>query len=227
MGHWRTINGEHVYIKSRGENRSSQVFKNPKIPKNAKLITHELRVKTTPYVRVTVDNSKVHNPTEVELKDLASPVSGAPLEPASEYGSTTVWDPYTGRFVAVTTPESVENAKQGKGAETVKPRFTKQEEDALKIQKSYVKQASETVTKDPSYSGLKKATRILEDATRVQYTGGSHEVSPNATKKQIDEAYIMTSNWERSAMESSGAEKEHYVKRGVDRIKQLEKGIED
>jgi hypothetical protein len=65
MGHWKTINGKKVYIKSRGENRSSQVFHEDCKTKNFKSKEayrkneayqhiHNINPKHPPYSKITI-----------------------------------------------------------------------------------------------------------------------------------------------------------------------------
>ncbi len=106
---------------------------------------------------VTV-NPKRHNPYEVELKDLASPYSGAPLEPASEYGSSILYDAYSGRYTMVTTP---------KGG-TVTPKFTQADLQAKKQAISYIHQAADEIRDDKSPEAVTRAISKFEMASRQE-----------------------------------------------------------
>jgi hypothetical protein len=112
---------------------------------------------------------KTHNPAEIELKSLRSPYTNAPLEPAPEYGSTIMYDPYDQSYVMVSVPEARESAKSGRDSTAwkTKPRFTRVEERSLKIAKKYLDLAAEEVEKKRDMKSLEKAIRNLDDADRA------------------------------------------------------------
>lgn len=159
---------------------------------------------------------------DIQMKSLRSPYTGAPLEPAPEYGSSIMYDPYSGEFVMVSVPEARIAAGMSGGKEPyiVKPRFTVVDEESLRFAKSYLTQASEEVERDPTHSGLKRAYRILDDAQRVEpwhkYPEAGLQKHPIYT--ELKQASTFVGNMVDSAAESGGKEKDTFVQKGIARI---------
>lgn len=166
---------------------------------------------------------------EIQMKSLRSPYTGAPLEPAPEYGSSIMYDPYSGEFVMVSVPEARIAAGRGGGKEpyVVKPRFTVVDEESLRIAKNYLTQASAEVERDPTNSGLKRAYRILDDAQRVEpwhkYPEAGLQKHPIYTELKQASTYV--GNMVDSAAESGGGEKAGFVQKGIDRILTAKKAL--
>lgn len=152
--------------------------------------------------------AKPHNP--IELKDLRDPHSDAPLEPASEYGSSIMYSPYTGSYVMVKTPNG--NA--------VKPRFTAVDEGSLKIAKSYLKQASNILQADSSLEGLKQASRLIDDSQRVEpwqdYHGAGLEKNP--VYVELKQLWNYVASHLQSAIETPGKDRQKFIEQARNRV---------
>ena len=201
MGKWRTVNGEHVYIKDRGENRSSNTFKNTKLPKNSKII----------------NSNKKSTVNDTKIKDLADPTTGSPLEPPTEYGSTVLYSPHSGRFSQITNPE-VSN--------TIKPRYTQLQENSKKISRAYIKQSAKIVRNSTDDMKIRDAGKLLDSAQR-QIENAEHKYPEADLRKDsfnvhLNESMIMINNDIQSMKESQGIEKEHWAKSARRRILALD-----
>lgn len=158
---------------------------------------------------------KEHNPTEVQLTPLLSPYTGAPLEPAPQYGSSVLYDPYSQSFVAITTPE--------KHGAIVEPRFTSQEKTGRAMVLGYVKQAGEEIAgpRTCDFPSLMRAYNLLQQATRVrvaeQYPTSGMKRDP--LYSELREETGLVGNLVDSIRETKDpAEREKYLKRGCERV---------
>lgn len=139
---------------------------------------------------------------DMQLKGLRDPESGAPLEPAPEYGSSIMYNPYTGAYVMVTVPEG----------KAVKPRFTKTEETSLKIAKTALCRAAGIVKTDKSYVGLEKAFRVLEP------TQAKPQMYPHITEDPAFREVRDATQYVLNMLRSSGGETNEFIERGRERI---------
>jgi len=104
--------------------------------------------------------------TGIQMEPLLSPWTGAPLEPAPEYGSSIMYDPYSQSFVMVSVPEArIEAARSGGKAEyLVKPRFTMVDEESLKIAKRFLTDAVRQVEQKQDLNAFERAYQRLHAA---------------------------------------------------------------
>lgn len=186
-----------------------------------------------PYLRRTVLSSpgrlSISPNPGIELKELRSPWTGAPLEPAPEYGSSIMYDPYGGMFVMVSVPEARLAAAKSNPEATyvVKPRFTQVDEESLKIAKGYLTQAASEVQADKSYDALEKAYRHLDDAQRIEPWHHYPEVGlhKNPVYVELKQASNYVGSMVDSARESSGDERQKFVDKAIARIHSVKSAI--
>jgi hypothetical protein len=179
------------------QTRSVDSMKAPESPK------HEMVIHTTPGTKVKVLHDKKHNPTEISMTELKDPHSGAPLEPALGYGSTTLYSPHSGHFTNLDVP----------GSEPVESRFAGAHRKSQMLAMSYVSQAADKVRTSNREVDVKEAFRLFEHAQRIepwhQYPEADLQKDP--VYIELKESGTMISNDIQSARESTGTERQKYL----------------
>lgn len=175
----------------------------------------ELKIKVPHGTKVTIERKK-KNPAEVDITPLRSPITGAPMEPAMEYGKSIVYDPYAGDYHYVTP----------KGETTrVTPTFTRFHRKALAMTEPHLEKAVKALQNpsDLSTEKLEQAINHLRSASELrfgirQYHHLGFEKDPVVQEigNAIQYSSLMLMNAKATKSE---ADKQYYLEQGATRIK--------
>jgi len=151
------------------------------------------------------------------MTELNDPHSGAPLEPAKEYGSSVLYSPHSGHFTELNIP----------GSTPVTPRFTEADNATKAIAQSYLQQAARLVQHAATETNIKEANRLVDQAQRQEpwrsYPEAGFQRDP--VYMHLKEASTMIDNDWQSAKESTGAEKQVHLDSARRRILAAEEAL--